>query len=900
MDHDQSLKSADHVSMSSLKDQAAAERRSRGLSAARSFDPLPEVPKLELAAEIPKAEGKEEKDGDDDNDDPYDVVPGEIPDRMGDNSDSEEESDSNRSPEKAVADSAQPISYGKISRHVQPGEMKTDESDSYAEVRDVVRRGPLMNRDRSHTAPVHPDEVASSVRDKRANTESATHMPLPRIPGDACQMIAESDHMTYDSIPEDMEKSSRDVKQLLPQEKRRERLYESMDEVEEKDLYESVPDNLARVDSPGPLSTPTLSPTKVLDGGIATAPVPPASPIPTNKGSSDMKKRNLEKSLSASNPDEGKRRFSFFRKKTASVSSAKSKKGDLESPTAPSPSSPLQKSPPLPNIPVPPPPNEINDEEDNYDKVTPGLPPIDNIFQQALVDDKTRSLPMAFRVGARSNLPLPRLPEDTGSGTVVHKRVLEGGEGPDEYDMVHRSPTHIPDEPNYDTVHPGMIFSPPDIAVDPPYDKVDKVEFMVLREKEIAARERMAAEFDPPYDRVDKNELQELREQEKAKKESEAAAGSGSGYTIARGVTPEGEREREDEEPGSRPEHDEEGYAVVPEEFKMRKRTMSASQGLKMQRSRLSPDSVEVGYHLVEHHGMDYDSLRGSRSQSMSASTSPSRKLATSPKASEEQYASIDIHAKRERQQRELEDALREQENLRGYSEEPPRSSSPLPPPLPPPPKPEDLEDFEEPPIPVQLAGVHQLVDGRGGMRAPQHLLDSSDPPYAKIRSKVDNLYAVVSQPYTEIDVSGIQNKQTKSSGGKEAAIAEIAMDEAAGYDVIGTLGVKAKTVSSVKKGKPYDTVADIRDVATASNLKQGLPNLETGAIGANSTKKDEPYDTVADLASTSQYKHELPMLETVEPSNIYDCLLPENTTKETEEGKADVDSPKHPPRSMV
>ena len=1052
------MKLTDRMNTSSLKDQET-ERKARPLSSSHTLDPLPKVPKLELAGENLKAE--EIDNYKDDN--PYDVVPGELLERIPHHFDPAEEGN-NGSPQRDVVDSAYPIPYGKVSRHNLPTEQKMDDIGNYAEVRNFVQQGPFVHRDRVYNTSPHANEMGGSFQDKKSNiSDSATHMPLPQIPGGAREITAMSNNMTYDSILENTvieKKSSRNSKYPPPL-KKGEQLYESMDEMEDKDLYESVPSDLTKVDSPVSLSTPTASIKNFLDGQ-ATPPVPLSSPVSTNRGV-DVKKRNLEHTTSAPFPDNGRKRFSLFgRKKTTSVSSSKVKKGELGSPTS-SISSPVHKSPPLHNIPIP--PNE--DEEDNYDKVTPGLLPRDNAFQQLVLVNDNTSLP--HRAGALPHPPLPKLPNDTGSGTIVHKRVIEA----DEYDVV-IFPTAIPDDPNYDTVDPPRL-SASNIQ-DPPYAKVNKKQFMELREQEIATREKMAAEFASPCDIADSDELQELG---KPRKEIEALAitprlqSLATGCTAIRDVTPEDEGHR------SQPEHDEDGYAVIPRAVMIRKRALSAS--------RLEPN--QAYYPLEKSFSLE------------SKSTSPLLNFPTSPESSLAQYATINTQTKRERHQSELE-ALKEQDDLRAYTRDRSCSSSPLPPPLPPPPKPEDLVGFEEiPPIPRQLA-VHQLDGEDEGPNSPQQLLnysdtpyakvrnkvdhlyavlsqpedldeilpipaqlavhqlddkdeessssqqlldnsdppyakvkskvdhlyavlsqpedldeifpipaqlavhqlndednepnssqqllnnsdppyakvkskvdhlyavvnqpkvldemlpipaqlavyqldgeneepnssqqllDNSDPPYAKVKSKVDNLYAVVSKPYTTIDLN-IQ-KITDDVGTAIIAhqASESAVDETAGYDII----IEAKSISSTMDTL-YDTISDhkgdtrqfdqelpkletvtVREMATrdqhydtipdirgdVSQYEQELPKLEPRSVEV--TTKNRPYDTFADIrrdiakANLCNDDHEPSMVETAESDNLYDCLLPaENPTKKKAEVVTDFAEPQeHVSHSMV
>lgn len=867
--------SAEHLSISSLKEDSD---RAGTLSAARSFDPLPEVPKLELAEGGSKEKSGEDDNDDDDDDDPYAEVLVDNVDRMAD-SESDGERGSNgdgdgdgSSPKKPPGGVSPAPPYGKVSRHTKPpAEAKQEEadSDSYAEVRDVIRRGPMFSsRERSQTDPPAPAGLGVP-RERRALTESATHMPLPDIPaadGGMHPVIVEESEM-YDSIPESGTKNASPASSHSVAGKRKERLYESVDEMAEKDLYESVPDNFPKVNSPvrpQPVSTPALSPTK----RVSEAPLPPSSPIPSKNEL--HKKKGLEKTLSAAAQQEEKRRFSFFgRKKPGSVT--KTKKGEQpESPTAlVSSISPQHKSPPLPNIPIPPPPNE-DDDEDTYDKVTPSLIGAESneIFQQLLANKaKSTSLPRICGAGGRPNLPLPRLPEDSGSATVQHKRVIEGSRGPDEYDTVNVSAEQILDEPNYDTVKVEDIFMLPVAGggADPPYDKIDKQELQEFREREKQSRENLKSMSSEPND-----------------------SNLSGGYSKVRGETPEGELDQS----GLPPDHDEEGYAVVPEEIRLRKRAMSASQGV---RRDLSPDSVAAGYHVIGHD----DTIREARSHTVSVSPKKSASGNASRENVEDQYACIDLGAKKK--QRELEEVLRLQEELRAYSEEP-HSTSPVPPPLPPALSPDDMEEYKQPPIPSQSEGMHELMGD--GLKVSQS--DTADPPYARVKSKSDNPYAEVSRPYAEVDVSSFQNQSKAGAGGST----DDSLDEAMGYDIVGgTLGVKTKIA---QKDKPYDTIENVvsgqiheSGGVSEDTLDEALGYDVDGTVGVKAKlagKKVKPYDTIADVKvdMPSQLEQDMPILETAESAavNIYDTLFPED---EEEDARYDViDKPRNTPRSMV
>ena len=827
--------SDNHQNSSSLKESLEKSQN-------RSYDPLPEVPKLELPQD--KEEKKEGKGDDDDN--PYTEVPKQNNGRMPDDSESDEEKNKKASggasPTKKQKGSLHLPPYGKVSRHVK-SESDDGDNDSYAEVRDVVRRGPInLNRERSSTDPIDPAKTGP-LRDRRLHTESATNMPLPQIPASrGVPPVFVDDNEMYDSIPEsELKKDSPSLHQSQKM-KKKERLYESVYEMEDdKDLYESVPDDLVQLDSPSTpktlsspkklsspktLSSPTISPTKAPD----STPKPPVSPIPKKA----EQKKPVEKTLSAQN-EEVKRRFSLFgRKKAVSVSNTKTKKGEQpESPPAiPQPASSTQNKPhSLPSIPPPPCPDKNDDEEDEedtYDRVTPVLPAVEfnDAFHQGLNEDvlsKTKSLPMSHRTGGTAgghpNIPLPRVPEDSRLVIVTHKRVMEGNGGPDDYDTVHISPKHVPDddEPNYDTVRTEDMFTEP-----------------------------LVAEIDPPYDKIDNKELEELREKEKQLKDEMFSEPKGSDsvgkYSKLRHFTPE----REGESAGPPPDHDEEGYAVVPKEIRMRKRALSASQGVRQQGRELSPDSVAAGYHLIQHEECE--------------ELSPTKKV----ESIEDQYASIDYTTKKDQK---LEENLKAQEELR-LNEEKCRSVSPIPPPLPPPLDPEDVEDFKEPPIPAHSEGMHQLDDE--GLKLPQ---SATDPPYARVKSKVNNPYAEVGRPYAEVDLS-----KPTSHAQNSATASDNAIDEAMGYNVIGTVGVKTKTLH--KKVDNYDEVLgyDVVGVKTTLDttaMDEALGYDVVGTVGVQN-KENETHIREDRKENTDHLKDELPTLETADSVNIYDSLLPE------------------------
>ena len=829
------------------------ESRSRTLSA-RSFDPLPAIPKLETAEDNKDKRTKESPPsrggGDDDDDEAgyaYARVGGAAVGGM-------DEAESDKDDKTDQASNLPP--YGKVSHHVT--KPKVSETEEYAEVKEVFR-GPAaavaVSRGRSATDPIEPKEVeVDTVRDKRALTH--THMmPLPAVPK---QSVGVDDNEMYDSIPDDVRNSQVPLPQAaapVSKPRPKERLYESMDEVE--DTYESVPDNL-RVDSPLSVSSasPSHSPSKLpLPGSSTSPPLPPSSPVPKPQPK-EPEKKAVEKTLSASQAEgDGKRRFSFFqRKKTASVSGVTSKKKEKEKekekekhaekdhkehhhahqplPDVPA-LSPVM-SPPLPPIPA-------NDDEDDtmYDtpqldfipgplRVSPGPPPISPSEAKA----KSQSLPSSARGSGAAvfhrNIPLPRVPEDSGQGIVVRQRVLEsplrGGEEEKPYDSIKVSQS-VDGEKPYDTVK--VLDGLEDIN-EPNYDTVDKEEIL----KALAETEDV--EKEPGYDRV--KQLEEVagegdREREKAPTpqptEGENAAGIRYGK-VTRPLSPE------EDVPGILPEHDEEGYAVVPEDFKMRKRALSASKGVQPQGKHESPEPVKKPIDELEE------------------AASPDE-----PAEPSEPYATVDILIKKER---------RKEGNLTANSDMPrERSVSPVPPPLPPV---GDLgeiaRDFAQPPIPIQSENVLELLlaDGSSSLRPP----GSDDPPYAKVKSK--------DHPYAELDLGG---------GGEHAKLAtqEDNNETEAGYNEVGA-DVNDHTDSN-DKGLVYDTVTDpevnqemVDDEAMGYNTVKDLQANQEASSGYDTVIDSDRWRSGAAQSPTNQLANEIPKLELAEPEQqLYDSLEP-------------------------
>ena len=739
---------------------------------ARSYDPLPEVPDEE-----------ENKEDDEVAEAAYDYArfPEQNVDRMpGSDSEGEEdkEDESDKQQPEAAATSGV-LSYGKVSRHSNSGRKKDTENEEYTEVRETFHN---TTRTRALTEPIDPASIGVDIlRDKRAFTESATHLPLPAIP--RSQRMAEQN-----SKP-----------------KIRERLYESVDEMEgNEDMYESVPDDFKKPESPNPFTpNPTSSPAKFPLTSSVSAPFPPSSPIPSRnldvETGKSVEKKAIEKTHSTG--DGEKRRFSFFnRKKTASVSAVKQKKDrelihHTSSPVTTSTSSPPHISPPpLPNIPAPAPPFNENDEEDTtYDtpqldlvkgrrisdsEVTSDTSPSKMSIQEAKA--KSSSLPMSMRTSGanafmpRPKIPLPDLPETSGgaTATVVHRRVFEDpvdGEQTDPYDMVQILPEPINDDPSYDTVRPEEILE---------YRQPDNEN-----------------DADPGYDRVGKlnqgDEQQQPNEGEGGV--TTELAGNMKYAKVTRPASPD-----DGAKPGVPPEHDEEGYAVVPQEIKMRKRAMSASKGVQQKIQGDHPAAKKDAEQPVKKGG-----------QRKERSTSP--EVATIMAEPNEQYAVVDIIAKRKKKQKEKESPFVEIDIIRQSA------ASPNPPPLPPVGDLGDLTEFDRPPVPLQSEGVHELVDSK-------HLLlpvagGVNDPPYAKVMSKTDH-------PYTELDLA-----PNKDSG--PAKLVKRTDTDDGEYDTVGDVAGKRSSEEDSNlrdKALGYDTVSDGETVRKGkeSSIVREMPKLDT------------------------------------------------------------------------
>lgn len=792
--------------------------RARTLSA-RSFDPLPELPKLDLAEEFPSG-GDDVKD-DDDEEAPYsyarvpkplDGVP------QSDSSGGEEDVDSPE-PESLPVTAVPP--YGKVTASDRIKRLSVD--DIIGEYAEVVGEN---QRARSVTAPIDPSELGK-VRDNRSFT--ATHLPLPAIPSIVQPQLEEESGM-YDSIAETMSGSQAKTAKKV----KKESLYETVDELaadEAEDMYESVPEEL-KPDSPV-VKTPTiLTPTSPERPLIPSIPRVPESPVPGNQQPGDpsnkkkkVDKKALEKTLSTSDQADKKRSFSLFNRKKATSVSEGVGKGRKKSEKEPQPSKPHQGEP-LPDIPdqlssqIPPSPRNSlplpgvpnEEEEDMYDR--PLLPlsmdseldvTASNVQTTEDAKNRAKTLPATNRSAGglsafkfNQMLPLPDLPEQSGHGlvTVAHTRHLEDDtEITKPYDIVHISPPPPDDEePNYDTVRPELILE--------------------------GAKLEVTNDADPGYDRVGIkldtfDESNALSDEEKGSERSTSPGDVSLGVTVTTISSPE----LDESVAGPVPEHDEVGYAKVPEMYRMRKRALSANQGA-MQKLRNPPQNKSVDDSVL--------------------------KRATSP---EEMYAIIDKAAKRKNRQKKT-DELDVTEREVG-------TNSPVPPPVPPFVDLGDLSEFDEPPLPERSEDAGHLmveVENDSGYSKVLKVQPSagSDPPYAKVKSKVEH-------PYAELDVGGIAKPDLVNGSNPTSPVD----DECSPYDTITSkqnsddeadkAGDESHTYDTLDPNNPTSS-AEVTVEISSSPVEQDSPQnvydtLESPNTGSpedmSDSEKEGPYEEI-------------------------------------------------------
>ena len=829
------------------------ENRVRSLSS-RSQDPLPEIPTLETAGDGDHEETKEVESPEqqNDGDNPYSYAVHGEGDRM-QGSDSEEEGEAKEKPQAVAEASSNLPPYGKVTqppsqRRSQPS---SPETESYAEVREIIM-APLAGkaRMRSATDPLNPSSTVAAVRDTRPHTESATFLPLPAVPN----IDLESESMMYDKIPDDV-KANRDTQlKTNPVRQRKERLYESVDDIQApEDTYESVPDDIKPLNSPAipkPSIVPVPLPTRSQNLTMSPpSPRVPSSPIPNKKEKEKelkakreeeekkrIEKRELTKTVSDS--ESKKRTFSIFsggRKKAKSVSAGVGKtrkeRDQLEPlPDLPvfSPTSPHHLSPPPPpTIPAPLPPIVDEDGKDAvYDQPQLDIQKSDSNLSPTKINIeesklKSQSLPLSARLGGASVFnprALPDLPEDSGSGIVVVPDIE------DDYDVVlhENGGENGDDEPGYETVNREEILS--SIAknpegIDPGYDKVRK------------------------RGSKDEGEVQEEEEDEVVAAVDEVTRTDMRYAKVTKPSSPV-------EELGVPPDHDEQGYAVIPEEVKMKKRAMSSSKGIQEQAS--SPVETEPGRESVnqpetEPSGQQLDKPGCElveKPEDKGQSPSDEGMLPTKPAPPQqksdvdEQYATVDIVAKRESRKKKKDHQYHVEIAIRDSL------SSTTPPPVPPISDLGDMEtEFREPPIPAQSEGVHELVNTkRSNVAMPgEHAYaevdvfpDVPDVPYAEVKKpQKDTNHAVVDDDLGYDTV-----------GGQLLGDSEVLKDKALGYDTVGDQLAENKsrlpTKSTIEQEMPTLELAEPTQVDTSQNVYDSLLAVDEDENGMEEQRYEE------------------------------------------------------------
>lgn len=753
--------------------------------------------------------------------------------------------------------------YGKVIRHMVPIAKRSDYSE-------VVSASPLLppGRPRAVTEPIDPTSSPSMeqhhhcMRDDRAFTESAAHLPLPQIP-----RLNVNDEM-YDSIPDQLRNDATSGATSGGAEKPvRESLYESVeatgvegDKQADEDMYESVPEDMRQNAPPTPSSPDTLSPSSPF-------PPPPRSPVNVRTGlkaegvpaspslkereEEDGRKRGKEhvakdskneqkkhKMLSKAKSDSeprGRSLSSFFNRKKGSSGNApvSPKLKQLKEPpilpfitastsSISSPTHHFQPSPPP--IPAPPPPDE--DEEDYppdgaYDMIDV-LNPRGAAF---LAKSRSASLPSAMRNAGGSPFhsydhgPLPQLPEESAGGLVARQRVKE--------DM----------DPEYDTVVLGQVQD------DPNYDSVE-----VSHENEAMPKLELA---EPPTGN-DGQPKEALTPANKYAKVSSHMAVEGA-------VSPD--------HTAVSPEHDELGYAVIPAHLKMKKRAMSDAMKKKKAANEKStaarPKSAELVedtfYHTLQDEMETADATGLSLSPPMEPEyesvTDALREAENIAGEKETPYATVDMAAKRRSQ------FLKQQSGGAGLPLDDFRdnSPSPNPPPLPQQGDLGDLAEFEQPPIPIQAEASLQLIEPSELQRPSAHKIINpysqidtlSDPPYASVKKKqlpetTDNA-GVAEQnqpddnyedenPYATVDNES-ESIETVSTGASDPPYAKIKRgrvveDESdPGYEKTGMkveLHDGEAIVKTSQNGATYHDNGEDDDDGTYDRLDHGFGNSAT------------------------------------------------------------------------
>jgi hypothetical protein len=738
--------------------------------------------------------------------------------------------------------------YGKVTRHMVP--MKRS---GYSE---VLTSLPLLppGRPRATTEPIDPEQPpqgpAQGMRDERAFTESAAHLPLPQIPK------LEVSEETYDSIPEEFRESASTAAngegaagggasgaKLGNAPAARDSLYESV-EVEEggkaegaadEDVYESVPEDI-RPTAPTPSSPEALSPSSPLPPAPRSPTVtrmraegsgstPPASPSQKQKDEDDGRKKGKDhhaakesksdqkkhKVLSKAKSDTGTegrgRSLSslFSRRKGGSTSTSSSTPSPVprreknqheplpKVPTVgfmPSPTHLVPPSPPP--MPAPPPP-EDDDEEDEY--------PSDGAYDMIDVINPRGAALLKNRDSDTVKAKSASLPASMrGSGaSVLHGGVDHGPlpQVPEESEgglvTRHRVPEDM--DPEYDTVVLGQVQDEPSYdCVEAPSREADAVPKLEPAEPAGAVVE--AAE--PEGGQTPANKY--------------ARVSSHVGVDV---LSPP-------ELSAVAPEHDELGYAVIPAHMKMRKRAMSDAVERKEQAARRmrakSFDLEEPGYDKIKASSGAAEEGGGDGTLDVSPPMEPEYESVTDAMKKESSdaggsgeddkketpYATVDMAAKRRSQM------LRQQSSgmnvLADADEALPREASPNPPPLPQQGDLGDLSEFQKPPVPVQAEASLLLIDlsdlqpPPGTVVNPYSQIDvlpPQDPPYASVKKKSDTEKEAKSKeeeenPYSTVDncdsvaVAPGQNDSPYAKIQKGQLVADKEEDPGPGYAKAG------------------------------------------------------------------------------------------------------------------
>ena len=759
--------------------------------------------------------------------------------------------------------------YGKVTRHMVPVAKKSGYSE-------VLTSSPMLppGRPRAVTEPVDPVQADShkregqgrGLRDERAFTESAAHLPLPQIP-----KLDVSDE-TYDSIPDELRDSASTPAggtsdkpsgaAAKPHDAPvRESLYESveMDEAGNveimDDTYESVPDDMktkvAPASSPDTLSpsspfpppprSPIINRTKT-EGVISTT--PPASPLLKERTEDDGKKRGkdhagkgdqkkhkaLSKAKSDTGTDAGRGRSLsslFSRKKPSATaasntpSSPKTKKqheplpkvpttGAVPSPTHLHPHSP-------PPMPAPLPPSEEEDDypsDGAYDMIDVLNPRGAALLKNSnTAKAKSASLPSSMRSAGPSMMhghgPLPELPEESAGGLVARQRVAE--------DM----------DPEYDTVVLGQVMD------DPSYDSVE----VGGGGDAMPKLEPAEPPSSPPPPVAPEGEGDQTPANKYARVSSHAAV-------VDSTFSPP-------DLTAHAPEHDELGYAVIPAHLKMRKRAMSDAMAKKVEeRKKSRPKSVEMTEDIPvssgEAGGAGDDTLRvptppmePEYESVTDAMKDMSETAPTTGAKKETPYASVDLAAKR------MSQMLKQQSGSTSDADDAlMREASPNPPPVPQQGDLGDLSEFERPPVPLQAKDSLELIDPSElqppatGVTNPYSQIDllPNDPPYASVKKKSQDQQTAVEENEGDAGNEGEEEEEENPYS--------IVLDNSEG--IVASTGGNDPPYAKVQKGK------------VVGDEPKGEQNLGPGYAKAGSKRlaEDGSFEPTNDDAGTTNGTH--------------------------------------------